>query len=143
MKTIEQSLQEFHKAFNLALGNDFKEDALLQLRERLIDEEYNELKEAIHNIVWAMDDCARLDPPRYNKQQLDNFKEHVLKEAVDLVYVVVGMCVAYGWCFDEAFKRVHESNMSKLDMMGNAIYDKGGKVLKGPNYKPANLEGLV
>lgn len=33
----------------------------------------------------------------------------------------------------EAFKRVHESNMSKLGEDGRPIYREDGKVLKGPN----------
>lgn len=44
---------------------------------------------------------------------------------------------------DEAFKRVHESNMSKLGEDGKPILREDGKVLKGPNYKPANLSDLI
>lgn len=43
----------------------------------------------------------------------------------------------------EAFKRVHESNLSKLGMDGLPIRREDGKVLKGPNYKPADLSDLV
>ena len=37
----------------------------------------------------------------------------------------------------------YESNMSKLDEDGKPILREDGKVLKGPNYKPPNLEDLV
>ena len=47
-----------------------------------------------------------------------------------------------GGFLDEALNRVHESNMSKLDADGKPIYREDGKVLKGPNYKPPNLEDL-
>lgn len=43
----------------------------------------------------------------------------------------------------QAFVRVHESNMSKLDDNGNPIVRKDGKILKGPNYKPPFLDDLV
>ena len=33
--------------------------------------------------------------------------------------------------------------MSKLDQDGKPIYREDGKVLKGPNYTPPNLEELV
>jgi hypothetical protein len=33
--------------------------------------------------------------------------------------------------------------MSKLDKNGKPIYREDGKVLKGPNYAPPNLENLV
>jgi len=45
--------------------------------------------------------------------------------------------------FHEAFKRVHESNMSKLGEDGKPIYREDGKVLKGPNYKEPDLGDLV
>ena len=47
------------------------------------------------------------------------------------------------WDLDEAMHRVHESNMSKLDAYGKPILREDGKVLKGPNYQPPNLEDLV
>lgn len=44
---------------------------------------------------------------------------------------------------NEAFKRVHESNMSKLDATGKPILREDGKVLKGPNYKAPDLTDLI
>ena len=71
-----------------------------------------------------------------------NHQEHALKELADLVYVCYQYAENMGWFLDEALNRVHESNMSKLDEDGNPIYREDGKVLKGPNYKPPNLEDL-
>jgi predicted HAD superfamily Cof-like phosphohydrolase len=64
---------------------------------------------------------------------------HILKEMADLLYVLYGTAVSYGWDLDEAFKRVHRSNMSKFPMTKN----KDGKVVKGPNYIPPQLQDLV
>ena len=47
------------------------------------------------------------------------------------------------WDLDEAMDRVHQSNMSKLDEYGKPVLREDGKVLKGPHYKPPNLEDLV
>ena len=44
---------------------------------------------------------------------------------------------------NEAFKRVHESNMSKLGEDGKPIRREDGKVLKGPNYKAPDLSDLA
>jgi len=44
--------------------------------------------------------------------------------------------------FEEAFRRVHESNMSKLTN-GKVSRREDGKVLKGPDYKPCDLGDLV
>ena len=71
-----------------------------------------------------------------------NAKEECLKELADLVYVCYQYAENMGWFLDEALDRVHQSNMSKLDEDGNPIYREDGKVLKGPNYQPPNLEDL-
>jgi len=70
-------------------------------------------------------------------------KAHCLKELSDLVYVCYQYAANQGWDLDEALHRVHESNMSKLDKDGKPIFRQDGKVLKGPNYAPPNLEDLV
>ena len=72
-----------------------------------------------------------------------NVREDCLKELADLVYVCYQYAVNMQWDLDEALFRVHQSNMSKLDEYGKPIYREDGKVLKGPNYKPPNLEDLV
>ena len=71
-----------------------------------------------------------------------NHQTDALKELADLVYVCYQYAENMSWNLDEAMNRVHESNMSKLDEDGKPIYREDGKVLKGPNYKPPNLEDL-
>ena len=65
------------------------------------------------------------------------------QELADLVYVCYQYAENMSWDLDEAMHLVHESNMSKLDEYGKPIYREDGKVLKGPNYTPPNLEELV
>jgi len=123
---IGKSLAEFHSVFGCKRNQNFKnnsiEDAeLLVLRKNLIKEEVEEVFEAIK----------------------ESHEAHVLKELVDVVVVCVGMADTYGWDFDTAFKRVHESNMSKLDDDGKPIYREDGKVIKSKNYKTPYLSDLV
>ena len=73
----------------------------------------------------------------------NSIRAEALKELADLVYVCYQYAANMTWNLDEAMHRVHESNMSKLDEDGKPIYREDGKVLKGPNYKPPNLEDLV
>ena len=56
--------------------------------------------------------------------------EDAIKELSDLVYVCYQYAENMGWDLDEALRRVHESNMSKLED-GKAVYREDGKVLKG------------
>lgn len=69
--------------------------------------------------------------------------EDLLKELADLVYVTYGYAATFGWDLDEAVRRVHASNMSKLDDKGDPIYREDGKVLKGPNYQEPDLTDLI
>ena len=75
--------------------------------------------------------------PENNKR-----RSELLKELADLVFVCYQFAAAYGLDLDAALRRVYESNMSKLDEDGKVIYRADGKVLKGPNYEPPNLDGL-
>ena len=68
--------------------------------------------------------------------------QEALKELADLVYVCYQYAENMGWFLDEALDRVHKSNLSKLGEDGKPIYREDGKVLKGPNYEPPNLEDL-
>ena len=123
---LGKSLAEFHSVFGCKRNQNFKnktiEDVeLLVLRKNLIKEEVEEVFAAIK----------------------ESNEAHVLKELVDVVVVCVGMADTYGWDFDTAFKRVHESNMSKLDDDGKPIYREDGKVIKSKNYKAPYLSDLV
>jgi len=45
--------------------------------------------------------------------------------------------------FGPAFEAVHLSNMSKLGDDGKPVTDGAGRVVKGPNYRPVQLEQFV
>lgn len=48
----------------------------------------------------------------------------------------------FGDIFMDAFEEVHKSNMSKLQN-GKPIFREDGKILKGPDYLPPNLEQFL
>ncbi len=70
-------------------------------------------------------------------------REACLKELADLVYVCAQYAENMNWDLEQALRRVHKSNMSKLGEDGKPIKREDGKVLKGPNYQPPNLSDLV
>lgn len=69
--------------------------------------------------------------------------EEEIKELADLVYVAFQYAENMEWDLEEALFRVHKSNMSKLGLDGKPIRRSDGKILKGPNYEPPNLNDLV
>lgn len=70
--------------------------------------------------------------------------ENIAKELADIIYVAYGTVLEFGLqdVFDRVFDEVQRSNMSKLGDDGNPVKRIDGKVLKGPNYSPADLSFL-
>lgn len=89
------------------------------VRMHLIVEEFGELMEAVANVneVKALD------------------------AVVDLIYVLKGLAVTYGWPTEAAFDEVHRSNMTKQRVQRDPENLRGRD--KGPNYKPPQLERLL
>jgi len=121
---LSSQAKEFRDTYNLPNGRD---RAKTSYQKNLIVEEFKEFLEADGFLF----------------RHGNNVQMECLKELADLVYVCYQYAENMRWDLDEALHRVHESNMSKLDEDGNPIYREDGKVLKGPNYKPPNLEDLV
>ena len=110
---------EFMKAFGQEVKSlpNLSSEKINDLRINLIDEELNELKEAIKkkNLIEVADALT------------------------DILYVTYGAGHAFGIDLDKCFMEVQKSNMSKLGNDGKPIYNQYGKVMKGPNYFKPNL----
>ena len=142
-KTNYEKVREFHKAFGLDLDNKNPNKKLVKLRDELIREEYIEIYKEIIGDNKHDDDSYDIYSPIYHMYNGDFNRQKVAKELADLLYVVYGTAAAFGIDIDTVFNIVHASNMSKLDEDGKPVYREDGKVLKGPNYKEANLGGVV
>ena len=91
------------------------------LRVSLIEEELEELKQAINE-----------------KNLLE-----VADALTDLLYVTYGAGHAFGINLDKCFDEVQKSNMSKLGLDRKPIYSDKRKVLKGPKYFKPNLSHFL
>ena len=126
-KTPQGMLREFHHKYGHLITDSPTTEIPMpvkQLRMALIDEEHQELKEAImtDNLSEIADGCA------------------------DLVYVVIGTCISYGIPFDRVFQEVHNSNMTKTgvkvtDAAAGSKY--GTKTPKGPDFKPPRIDRIL
>ena len=133
MSTHIDNARWFRTAFGQPLLEDLTtgpvvHSAPIKLQALLIQEEHAEFQEAVLNFISAATD--------ENKHQL-------LKELADLIFTVYQFAAAFSLDIDEALYRVFVSNMSKLGPDGEPIYRADGKVLKGENYKPADLTDLI
>ena len=100
---------------------EFPDNETIALRLELIQEELNELREAIGNADIV----------------------EVADALTDILYVTYGAGHAFGIDLDKCFEEVQASNLSKLGENGKPIYREDGKVLKGKNYFAPNLDKVL
>ena len=112
MKTFNQDVKD---------SSSLSTDKINSLRISLINEELDELKQAISE---------------------KNLTE-VADALTDILYVTYGAGHAFGINLDRCFEEVQSSNMSKLGEDGRPIYNDKGKVMKGPNYFKPDLNKFV
>ncbi len=125
-KNSLDKVEEFHKVFGCVLNKkpDISDKAVNDFRVAFLQEELDELKEALNN----------------------NDLVEVLDALTDLQYVLDGTYLSFGLqdYKDAAFDEVHASNMSKLDKDGEPILrPEDGKVLKGPDYFRPDLKKIL
>tara|TARA_B100001093_G_C26694991_1_gene956514 strand:+ start:167 stop:538 length:372 start_codon:yes stop_codon:yes gene_type:complete len=118
-----EKVGKFMKTFGQEVKSksSLSSDKINMLRINLIEEELEELKQAI------------------NQKNLTE----VADALTDILYVTYGAGHAFGINLDKCFEEVQNSNMSKLGDDGKPIYSEKGKVLKGPNYFKPNLSNLL
>ena len=118
-----EKVKEFMNTFGQEVKNnpEFPNEKIIDLRKKLIEEELQELKDAIH----------------------ENDIVEVADALTDILVVTYGAGVAFGIDLDKCFEEVHRSNMSKLSSEGKPIYNEYGKVMKGPNYSPPDLKKII
>ena len=125
MKKQLKQLWDFQSAYNSARNTKptLLEPDEFYLRYRLGKEELVEYLEACNN-----DDLVE-----------------VTDALADQLYILLGTMVAHGMqdIIEDVFDEVHRSNMSKLGEDGKPIYREDGKVLKGPNFTPPNIEQFL
>jgi len=112
-------VQEFHEQFDIHVSPtpSIPDEPTQTLRKRLIQEEFEELQEALQE----------KDLPS------------IAKELADLLYVVYGTAVSLGIDMEPVFQEVHRSNMSKV----GGYKREDGKWVKPPTYSPAKIEPLL
>jgi predicted HAD superfamily Cof-like phosphohydrolase len=157
IKNAQDSIREFMEACEQEVNYTPKvpPKEAVYLRAKLTLEEVTEFIEALFNgesrklpytrMVFVSLKAAMTALELASKHQDFNPKDVNMKEVLDAItdieYVNIGAANTFGFDLEESFNIVHGSNMSKL-VDGKAVKDEFGKVIKGPNYYPPNLDGL-
>ena len=118
-----QKVATFMKTFGqeVKTKTEFPKEKIVKLRYDLINEELEELQDAIK----------------------DRNMLEIADALTDILYVTYGAGHAFGIDLDKCFNEVQESNMSKLGENNKPIYNESGKVMKGPNYFKPNLNQFL
>ena len=126
MKRKIECVEEFHEIYKLRNSKNpigKLENEKEKLRFELMKEENEEYLEAAEkgNVIEIADALG------------------------DMLYILCGTIIEHGMqnVIEEVFEEIHKSNLSKLDENGKPIYREDGKVIKGPNYFPPNIEKIM
>ena len=85
------------------------------------------------------------------EEELDELKEAIVAQDIveiadaltDILYVTYGAGHAFGIDLDACYNEVHRSNLTKLDEDGKPLYREDGKVMKSNRYEEPNLTRII
>ncbi|NKB81597.1 MAG: hypothetical protein GKS05_06880 [Nitrospirales bacterium] len=119
MYEAQQMVLKFHQQFDIHVASTptLPDEQTERLRVRLIQEEFDELKEA------------------FQAHDVSN----IAKELADLLYVVYGTAVSCGIDMEPVFQEVQRSNMSKV----GGYKREDGKWVKPSTYSPADIGPIL
>ena len=129
-------LAEFLTAMEQPVSQGWEDLEGIKLGLKLIEEETEEFREAVENL-FENTECGE------GEDVLNDNREDLAKELTDILYVCYWTAAKIGIDVNEAFRRVHASNMSKLGPDGEPVKREDGKVLKGPGYHAPDLSDIV
>lgn len=140
MKHSSEYVEEFHREFGHPVAEKLTvgTEELRLLRVKLIAEELCELCQAL-GVDLLMGTVAGYVSVKPMELRAPDMLE-AADALGDLDYVVQGAGLVFGIPMHDVVAEIHRSNMSKLGEDGNPIYREDGKILKGPNYSPPDLE---
>ena len=137
---------EFIVAFNGSLDPRLWVKLIDEELEELLAEKYGtveHLKE-LCDLLYVSTGLALTAPEHVGMLMREEERDTVVKQQGQVSRTLDSGLEYYGEdVFSEAFERVHNSNMSKLDKNGNPILRDDGKVMKGPDYKKPDLTDLL
>jgi predicted HAD superfamily Cof-like phosphohydrolase len=121
--------------FNVQLGCHLEE--IVEMLSVINTTHADALVRARTALSWLADNLKNGSASAYitdRKEFLDSLADQIVTS------VGVGHCA--GMKTAEAVTAVNRSNYSKFDKNGYPIFNDSGKIAKGPDYAPPNLEGM-
>lgn len=151
MTKLREQVRVFHERYGQPIGDkpELLTDERFKLRLKLVAEEFVELLEATAGTEWMYSDTedeyvgdmlARyIDEATYTEPDLVDMCDAL----ADLDYVIEGMRVELGVNGEPIAEEVQRSNLSKLGADGFPVMREDGKVIKGPDFTPPDIAGVL
>lgn len=140
--TEREMVEEFHRAMGRPVRTTptMPSEAERVMRCRLLLEEVLEVIQASGCVVKFLDDdrMTAVSMPEAGTPPLASMAH----ELNDLLYVAYGGLAEAGVPLS-VFAEIHCANMSKLGGDGRPVLRADGKVMKGPNYRPPDVAGVL
>ena len=131
MSHIDQQA-EFMHACNQEVNRSIpRYDDNVLLWKRLIDEEYEELDDDLWRLKQLVEIGDEID---FTNPEIYKAFEGVIKETLDLHYVVMGLLNVIGINPNNGADLLHYNNMTKVGSDGKVQKTTYGKVIKPENY---------
>jgi len=117
--------QEMVRQFMIKAGQDCPSTPTLEPTEDVKNLRYELIREELEEFDKAQECSDRIG---------------VADAIGDLLVVVLGAAVSYGFDIEPIFNEIMRSNMSKFI---DGYKREDGKWIKGPSYSPANLQPII
>jgi predicted HAD superfamily Cof-like phosphohydrolase len=138
---IDSLVRDFHEAMGIPVAGTLSvpSDERVRLRARLITEEYFETMAALFGANPFLEAAKDAVFEEINHEDVKVDLVELDDGLCDLDYVVAGTRLEFGIDGAAVLAEVHRSNVSKVGAPTRA----DGKILKGPNYSPPDIAGVL
>ena len=149
MKSAIEMVKEFHKKYGFPISVPIKVEDKLEYSYHVIGDILINLAKSIEKKAVNLQDKG--DPLLYRvhlmieelgeliKAISENYDVDIFDGLIDLLYVVIGTGITFGFPLSEGFKEVHISNMTKAPRSEAGTRMRN----KGKNFEPPELERLL
>lgn len=101
----------------------------------MLTEEFSEHKKALADLKKAVE--------YHSKESTRQAMTDLADSLVDMVYIIIGTALAYGFDFDKLWTLVHENNMTKIDPVTGKVIKINGKTQKPEGFVPVDLRSAI
>jgi predicted HAD superfamily Cof-like phosphohydrolase len=145
MREAVHDVMQFHQATDTPILQSpaVPDQQAIERRVALIEEEFLETMRGLgytYNVSRSGKTPDRLKKVQYKDPDLVELADGI----IDSIYVLIGTGLEFGIPMSRVWDEIQRSNMSKKDpVTGKILKRADGKILKGPNFSPADVEKVL